>query len=424
MLASRFRLSSLLLALAVLVSTASAQFVTPASRVVVLGTGKTAKVTVDAAGCKPTYAAVSGDEDVATVSPAEGKASGKASFKIKAGGDAPGMTTVTITLTDAECIGDPLAIDIDVYVVMDTKAAEKAWKSGMKGLDMVGVNGRLKTLKTELKDAQKELAANYKDLLGQVADGTLDTPAFLGGDPLPLHDQAMLAAFAFEITFLKVVYASWYFALAGMASDGRVVLSYLGFVSYMPFTVPVGFTSGGCGLWDSSRLKAFALVLGTIDTLNKLSKAFAKSLAKLTSTDGVATRETPATIVDGSLAAADPSNVGFDANTDPCQDGSSEIVKLKAYNSFDGDNDNGRILLVGRAAAGSTVTVTYQKLDANGDPEGDPVVEEVVASAECVVNSTAPAATDAPNLEPGTWQVTMETESGTTLMRRIQVPVN
>lgn len=417
---------SLLLALALCAPFVAAQVVTPANRILVLAEGKSGNVVVDHAPCSPEWSAASDDVRVATVQP-EGFPSGaKRSFKIQAVGTAPSTTTITIIAEDGDCIA-PGAVEIQVFVVMDTKAVEKKWKSGEKNLDnLPGVNARIKTLKAELKAAEKGLSDDYKEILEQVEAGNVVLP--LGAVPPPpgdapsLLDQAMQAALLRECAYLKLVYASWYFGLAAMASDGREILSYFNYLSFLPYTAPAAFVSGGCGLWDTSRLAMLALVTQSMLKFNTLSKLFHKNLLKLTSGEAAAVSESSASIADGSAIANDPGTVGFSPDTDPCQDDRLQIVKAKAYNSFDGDNENGRILVTGRAASGSEVTVTYQRIDINGMPVGEPVEEIVESGDECIFTSTAPPVDDTPSLEPGAWLVTAVDATGTSVEARIQVP--
>lgn len=400
-------------------SVVSAQFVSPASRVLVVSEGKSTKFSIDAAGCKPTWVASSDTQGV-SVTPDTGNASQKRNFVVNAAAGTAGTEAeVTVTMTDDGCLKGPLDCVLTVYVVMDAKHAEKAFKSGDKNTGVVGVSARMKTLKKELKAAEKNYQNGLNAVLVDLKDGGLATAdGMVHEHELVLWQMFLLMAIAY-----RAMFGSYFNFMNGCCSDGISILSLYYFLGpFLLFTAPATFMSGGCGVWDGALIGAFALMLASLGNLNKMNKKFSGKAGKFLPTAGIFMAFSVFSLFSMVGVFPGPLTQGVeDANS---LDDSIQIVHVCSVNGAvtGSPTDNGRIAVLGRGAASSTVTVTYQRLSAQGVPVGDPIEDTPAVGADNVWTSTAPGVEVPANLSPGTWDVKV-TDGSTTATRRIQVGI-
>lgn len=406
----------LVLALSVLLAiphALPAQSVVPASRHVVVAAGESVKVLVDSGPCDPVWSASSDDTDVATVTPDAYTNGSKRAFTITA---AEGLfadnAVVTIDLEDADCVAET-SIDIQVHVVFTSpKEVAKQLKQGVLGEGVFGAAARLKNLKKQLKAAEKGATTAYKTILAELKAGTL---TLTGSAPPPpgfspsLHEVALHNAWVAEAVAFGDIWEAWFLAVGGVASDGNTILSDGGYLSIdrsvVAAVTPPDFLHGSGGLWNMTTLSSYAAVRRSLEKIDGLSRRFHAKLVKLDD-DGArvyARRNTPG---DGTRVLDGPTQLGFDAQTDPALDEALQILSMRATNRNDGDSDNGRLFLIGRCPTDEVLTITYQQLDA-GEEFGDPIISGAFPADDGTWADVEPDISDPPDLPPGTWQVTV-----------------
>jgi hypothetical protein len=404
--------------------------VTPANRIVVVDEGKSATVKLKVDGCKPTFSVESDNAKVVSVADPGTKAANSKSIKISAAKNTFGQqATVTITIegTGSGC-DDTTEIEIQVFVVMDRKHVEKAFKSGDKGTNIPGVNKVMASYKKAVKTAEKDFKNELKQILADMKKGELGVPNAEegpgGGTSLNQHERAMIFMTLAYIGFVNTIYGLYWDYLPQMAFCGYNALFYYGFLPFVAFAAPVSMQPGGCGTWDSARLTTFAVLAASLAVMNLQVKKFMSSVEKEAKKSG---DPLPSNTVD--LEPDDPGDGGCTPITAKVPDRELnkqlEIQKLKSWNSIlNGKNDRGRIVVMGQAT-GSTVTVELQLMDANGQPQGSPMSDTYdVDTGNCAYGAAWPEFSSEGNLAPGTYRVTVTDADGNTQSQNITVPTS
>lgn len=421
-------LSTVLLVLLSLAASAAAQVVSPVSRVLVLETGSSAKVSIDAGDCDPSWTAVSGNADIARVSPDAYDNGSKRSFTIEADADDTGNTTITVDLDDGDCVGES-SIVFTVYVVDIAPATlSKLFGKGLAEGGITGTKARLKTLKGSLKVAEKALAADYKDLLAELKAGTLSVdelaPPPPGGVTLRDHEIALIRALDDERLLADAVWDAWFAAAGLSAADGNDLLvlgGYLpGVADDTAVTTPVDFQRGGGGLWDDVTGSAW---VGALTTLGRGQLQAEKFHDKLEKASDIGARihglTTPP--LDIAPLLEGPAQLSLFPQTSPGLDTRPHIVAVRASNHVDDGTSNGRLYILGRGPALDTLDVSMQRLS-GGFPEGDSIDREVELLFSTLWTLVEPPADTAAELGPGTWQITVS-DGDTEVVQVIDIPV-
>ncbi|MCB9896637.1 MAG: hypothetical protein H6825_01410 [Planctomycetes bacterium] len=401
--------------------------VTPANRTLVVTGGKSASFKITATGgCKPTWTAVSGNEAVASVSPDSAKAGASRSFKVKTGN--LGTTDVIVTLVGAgaDC-AETIEVVIKVVVVMDAKGVTKVLLKGDKGTNIPGVGARLKDQKSADKDALKTMVAGLKTYLDSLKKGEL--VAFSGKtSQQEMGDLAVRLGEDLATDCFNSIFSSYAEAIEGMRADGYQALLFYGFGDFL-YYAPKGFFEGACGEWDASTQKAWKAFVDTVNKIDALTKKYDGNCMKAVPGLGVvAMHLDPGEFTTGGLS---PVNVGpttFDIDADGSGKLAQKRPKATNYTDDEGSNSHGRITSKGMAdPAGGELVVTYEKLDANGQPVSSPTENQtftdsgVAVGDDCTWKSYAPGFADTPNLEPGRWRVTA-TQDGRSVSKEITIP--
>ncbi len=380
---------------------------------VLLSAGKSDKVTISVPGCNPnwTVSVVSKGDSVLTVSPMSVTGKEKANFTIKADKDAfSSQAIVRVRIEDELCLSNPIDVDIDVYVVMDEKGVAKFFGKDIKA--------RQKTLKNEIKGAQKAFDAEVKSIIAMAKAGELAES--VDGETIYPYDTAfqliMLALFAAFITMFTA-YRSY---LGGIASDGRAKLSLYGFLPLLFALAPLNFTHGGCGLWDNARFAGFALLvsglLGLVNSVKKARKQLgaALSLAAVFSFSPFFMVDLSSTIPDPTASTAGQTT-SLDEQVRIIQAASTNATRLQGQevdgvDVFGARTDNGRIAMLGRSAPLTPVDVTASS---DGVPDGGGWATVVISDANGFWLAFLPDAGAPAILSPGTYTLTATTENGT-----------
>ncbi|RKY20717.1 MAG: hypothetical protein DRQ55_06810 [Planctomycetota bacterium] len=404
--------------------------VSPANRVLVIDEGKSASVKIKLNGCKPTWSASSDDENIASVSDPGTKANSSRSFKVSAQpGTFGSSTTVTITLDGAggKC-AQTVEVEIQVFVVMDRKHVEKAFTNGDKGTSIPGVNRLMGEYKKAIKAAEKDLKAEYLQILKDMKAGTLPSPTEgpppPGSPTLNQQQRAMIFMSLAYMGFINTVYGLYWGYLPQMSNCGYNALYYYGFLPFLAFTAPLGMQPGGCGSWDRARLGLFAILAGSITLMNAQSKKFTSSVKKAAAKQGQ-----PLVGNDIGNDVSDPGDGGQSPlgvnQADRALNKRLEIIRLRAHNSTqDGNTSNGRITVMGQSA-GSSVNISFQQVDSNGNSVGMPQQDDFpVDTDNCAFGVFWPPLGSTPNLAPGTWRVSVTDGDNNTTTQTIAIPVS